>query len=90
MPQLMRLVLERAALRRLGDLPKPARAGLLRRLRLIAADPFAKHANVKRYKEGGPNCFRLRQGQWRAIYEIDREAQEMRVQAIDTRGSVYR
>ena len=77
-------------MRRLGDLPKPARVSLVRRLRLIAADPFAKYANVKRYKEGGPNSFRLRQGQWRAIYEIDRKAQEMRVQAIDTRGSVYR
>jgi mRNA-degrading endonuclease RelE of RelBE toxin-antitoxin system len=86
----MQLVIERTAMRRLGDLPKSARMDLLRRLRLIAADPFAKHANVKRYKAGGPNSFRLRQGQWRAIYEIYREAQEMRVQAIDTRGSVYR
>lgn len=86
----MRLVIERAAMRRLGDLPKPARAALLRRLRLVAADPFAKHANVERYKGAGPDCFRLRQGQWRVIYEIDREAQEMRVQVIDTRGSVYR
>jgi len=44
----------------------------------------------RRYKEGGPNSFRLRHGQWRAIYRIDREAQEMQVQIIDTRGSVYR
>ena len=86
----MRLVIERAAMRRLGDLPKPARASLIRRLKHIATDPFVKHANVKRYKEGGPNSFRLRQGPWRSIYEIDREAQEMRVQALDTRGSVYR
>jgi mRNA interferase RelE/StbE len=86
----MRLVVERAALRRLGDLPQPARAALLRRLRIIAADPFAKHANVERYKGAGPKRFRLRQGQWRVIYAVDREAQEMRVQVIDTRGSVYR
>ena len=86
----MRLVIERAAMRRLSDLPKPARTARLRRLRVIAADPFAKHANVARYRGGGPNGFRLRQGQWRAIYEVDREAQEMRVQAIDTGGSVYR
>jgi mRNA interferase RelE/StbE len=86
----MRLVVERAALRRLGDLPQPARAALLRRLRIIAADPFAKHANVERYKGAGPNRFRLRQGQWRVIYAVDREAQEMRVQVIETRGSVYR
>jgi len=81
-------MIERAVLRRLGDLPKPARAALLRRLRLIAADPFAKHAKVERYKGAGPDRFRLRQGQWRVIYEVDREAQETRVQVIDTRGSV--
>lgn len=86
----MRLVIERAAMRRLGELSEPARAALLRRLKLIAANPFAKHANVERYKGAGPDRFRLRQGQWRAIYEIDREAQEMRVQVIETRGSVYR
>ena len=49
-----------------------------------------QNADVKRYKEGGPNSFRLGHGQWRAIYRIDREAQEMQVQIIDTRGSVYR
>jgi mRNA interferase RelE/StbE len=86
----MRLVIERAAMRRLSDLPRPAREALLGRLRVIATDPFVKHANVQRYKGAGPNSFRLRQGQWRAIYEIDREAQEMRVQVIETRGSVYR
>ena len=86
----MRLVIEWLAMRRLGDLPKPARVALLRRLRLIAAEPFAKHANVTHHKAGGPNSFRLRQDQWRAIYEVDRETQEMRVQAIDTRGNVYR
>jgi mRNA interferase RelE/StbE len=86
----MRLVIERAAMRRLGDLPKAARVRLLDRLRLIASDPFAKHANVERYKGAGADRFRLRQGQWRAIYEIDRTRQEMRVQLIDTRGSVYR
>lgn len=77
-------------MRRLGDLPKPARVALLRRLRLIATDPFAKHANVERYKGAGQDRLRLRHGQWRVIYEIDREAQEMRVQVIDTRGSVHR
>ena len=79
----MRLVIERAAMRRLGDLPKPARAALLDRLRVIAADPFAKYAS-ELFSEA------WRPGPWRAIYEIDPEAQEMRVQVIDTRGNVYR
>jgi mRNA interferase RelE/StbE len=85
----MRLVIEKAAMRRLNNLPKSARESGRRRLGEIATDPFAKHANVKRYQEGGPNSFRLRHGQWRAIYRIDREAQEVQVQIIDTRGSVY-
>lgn len=86
----MRLVIEKAAIRRLNDLPKSTRESVRRRLEAIAADPFAKHANVERYKEGGPDSFRLRHGQWRAIYRIDREAREVKVQIIDTRGSVYR
>jgi mRNA-degrading endonuclease RelE of RelBE toxin-antitoxin system len=61
-----------------------------RRLDEIAADPFARHANVKRYQEGGLDSFRLRHGQWRAIYRIDRKAQQVQVRIIDTRGSVYR
>jgi mRNA interferase RelE/StbE len=86
----MRLVIEKAAMRRLNSLPRSTRESVRRRLDEIAADPFARHANVKRYKEGGPDSFRLRHGQWRVIYRIDRKAQEMQVQIIDTRGSVYR
>jgi mRNA interferase RelE/StbE len=86
----MRLVIEKAAMRRLNSLPMSIRESVRRRLDEIAADPFAKHANVKRYKGGGPDSFRLRHGQWRAVYRIDRNAQEMQVQIIDTRGSVYR
>jgi mRNA-degrading endonuclease RelE of RelBE toxin-antitoxin system len=86
----MRLVIERAAMRRLNEMPKEARESLRRRLDEISADPFASHANVRPYKAGGRNRFRVRQGDWRAIYQIDRKAQEMRVQVIDTRWSVYR
>jgi mRNA interferase RelE/StbE len=86
----MRLVIEKAAMRRLNNLPRSVRESVRRRLDEIAADPFARHANVERYKGGGPDSFRLRHGQWRAIYRIDRKAAEVQVQIIDTRGSVYR
>lgn len=86
----MRLVIEKAAMRRLNNLPRSTRDSVRRRFDEIAPDPFAKHANVKRYEAGGPDSFRLRHGQWRAIHRIDLEAQEMQVQIIDTRGSVYR
>jgi mRNA interferase RelE/StbE len=86
----MRLVIEKAAMRRLNRLPESTPESGRRRLDEIAADPFAEHANVERYKGGGPDCFRLRHGQWRAIYRIDRKAREVQVRIIDTRGSVYR
>ncbi len=85
----MRLVIEKAAMRRLNSLPRSIRESVRRRLDEIAADPSARHANVERSKGGGPDSFQLRPGQWRAIYRIDRKAQEMQVQIIDTRGSVY-
>jgi hypothetical protein len=46
---------------------------LIARLEAIAEQPFAKHANVERIK-GETEAFRLRQGDWRAKYRIDREA----------------
>lgn len=85
----MRLVLTRAAQRRLGQLSPKLRAALIERLEAIAAQPFGKHPNVERIK-GEPDAFRLRQGDWRAKYRIDREAGEMRVLVVAPRGSVYR
>jgi mRNA interferase RelE/StbE len=65
------------------------RAALVERLEAIAEQPFAKHLNVERIK-GEPDAFRLRQGNWRAKYRIEREAGEMRVLVLEPRGSVYR
>ncbi len=65
------------------------RAALIKRLEAIAERPFAKHLNVERIR-GEPDGFRLRQGDWRAKYRIDREAGEMRVLILEPRGSVYR
>ena len=65
------------------------RAALIERLEAIAEQPFAKHRNVERI-EGERDAFRLRQGDWRAKYRVDREAGEMRVLVVEPRGSVYR
>jgi mRNA interferase RelE/StbE len=67
--------------------PKAAQA-MMERLEAIAADPFASHANVKPLT-GAKDVFRLRQGDWRAIYQIDRKSDTMQVTAIGPRGSVY-
>ena len=85
----MKLVLTRTAQRRLGQLSPKMRVALVKRLQAIAEQPFAKHLNVERIK-GEPDAFRLRQGDWRAKYRIEREAGEMRVLVLEPRGSVYR
>ena len=85
----MELVITRAAQRRLGRMSPKLRAKLVERLEAIAEQPFAAQRNVERIK-GEQDVFRLRQGDWRALYRIDREAGEMRVLAVEPRGSVYR
>ena len=62
---------------------------MLNRLKALASEPFAVHSNVKPLR-GEPNAFRLRQGDWRALYRVDRAAQEVRVYVIETRGRAYR
>ena len=51
--------------------------------------PFAEHPNVKSLR-GELNAFRLRQGDWRALYRVDRATQQVRVYVIDTRARAYR
>lgn len=55
----------------------------------IADDPCAQHANVERlvgFKDG----FRLRHGDMRAIYRVDREAKVVFVEDIARRDEVYK
>jgi mRNA-degrading endonuclease RelE of RelBE toxin-antitoxin system len=85
----MKLVLTRAAQRRLAEMGPKRRAALIERLEAIAEQPFATHRNVERIK-GQDDAFRLRQSDWRAVYRIDRAAGEMRVLVVEPRGSVYR
>lgn len=85
----MRLVLEKAARKGLDRMPAKAASTMLEHLEAIAAAPFSPHANVKPLK-GEKDAFRLRQGDWRAVYRIERVADEMRVVLVDVRGSVYR
>lgn len=85
----LKLLIDKRAARRMMDLPPSRRQTLLARLGRIAADPFMTHANVTRMK-GEENLFRLRQGDWRVLYRIDRATQEMRVLVVEKRSEVYR
>ena len=85
----MKLVIIKAAAKRLAKLQPALRAAILARLYEIAANPFAEHANVaamvwQQY------LFRLRHGDWRIIYRVVLVADEVRVEVIETRGAVYR
>lgn len=82
-------MLEKAARNGLARMPAKAADRMLDRLERIAIDPFAAHANVKPLS-GMRDAFRLRQGDWRAVYRIERRDNEMRVVLVDVRGSVYR
>jgi mRNA-degrading endonuclease RelE of RelBE toxin-antitoxin system len=82
-------VLTRAAQREFRKLSPKMRAALIARLEAIAEEPFSAHRNVER-TTGEQDAFRLRQGDWRAMYRIDRAADEMRVLVVAPRGSVYR
>ena len=62
---------------------------MIDRLETIAADPFARHANVEPLK-GERDAFRVRQGDWRAVYQVDRDAGLIRVVTVAARREVYR
>jgi mRNA-degrading endonuclease RelE of RelBE toxin-antitoxin system len=73
----------------MATLPTKARAAMTDRLKAIAADPFARHANVEPLK-GERNAFRVRQGDWRAVSLVDRAAGLIRVVTVAARREVYR
>lgn len=70
-------------------MPSKAAAAILQRLEMIALDPFAQHGNARPLR-GEKDAFRLRQGDWRAVYRVVRQRDEARVVLVDVRESVYR
>ncbi len=85
----MKLVIERRALKDLGKAPRRIATIIRTRLNEIAANPFAAQRNVTVIK-GATDTFRLRTGDWRTIYEVDRKMDIVRVLMIKPRGEVYR
>ena len=54
----------------------------------IAKDPFKKNNNVEKLQ--GVDGFRLRHGDWRIIYKVEKEIIAVVVVKIETRGEVYK
>jgi mRNA interferase RelE/StbE len=85
----VRLLIEKAAARALARMPPKVAAAIRASLDAIAADPFAHHANVK-LLTGVKDSFRLRHGDWRVLYRVDRASQTVYVEWVKSRGGAYR
>lgn len=64
-------------------------ADLIRgKLAQVASDPFGLHANATKL-QGRPG-YRLRVGDWRVIYEIQKDELVIMILKVAPRGEVYR
>lgn len=84
----MRLVIVKSAAKTLRRMQPKAAQAIMEKLEVIAADPLARHANVK--KLVGATGFRLRHGDWRVLYRVDRKLGTMFVDVVGIRGQVYK
>ena len=82
-----RVVIEREAAKALDSTPTNVQRLALRKLRELAADPYARNNNVK--KLVGRPGFRLRVGDWRIIYELRAGVLIVLVIKFGPRSSIY-
>lgn len=80
------VVFTRAAARSLNRIPANAEALIRDKLRQFAADPTTLANNVKALRGEGER-YRLRVGDWRAIFTI--EADRIIIHAVGPRSSIY-
>jgi mRNA interferase RelE/StbE len=84
----MRLVIAPAALRTLAKIPAKTARTIEEQMEAVAADPFGAHPNAK--KLTGKDGYRLRVGNWRALYTIRREAEVVILEEVLKREEAYR
>jgi len=81
------VVYGRDAVKALMRMPRNVERLVRSKIEALARDPFAPNNNVKALK-GRPG-FRLRIGDWRVIYELDRGRLVVLVIDIGSRGGIY-
>lgn len=84
----MRLIFSPAATKALLKAPVEVSRDLVAKLRKVAEDPLGNHPWAKRLT--GQPGFRVREGDWRAVYRLDHKTSEMVVERIAKRDQVYR
>lgn len=85
----MEIVYRRDPLKALRRL-QPAKAADIRSaIARIAVDPSAPNNNIKRLS-GVPDGYRVRVGDWRVSYTLDRQKSVLEIYEIAPRGGAYR
>ena len=84
---MFRIEYSRDALKSLLRMPANTARLIRTKVERLAADPLEPNNNVKRLR--GIDAFRLRVGDWRIVYEVDRRTIVIAVIRIGPRGSVY-
>ena len=84
----MKLIFSPAAAKALTKIPRNEGIGLLAKLQQVVANPMGQYPWAKRLTD--QPGFRVRQGDWRAVYRLDYDAGVMIVDKIAKRDEVYR
>jgi mRNA interferase RelE/StbE len=84
----MKLIFSPAAAKALTKLSPKDGAALMSKLQQVAANPAGQYPWSKRLTDR-PG-FRIRQGDWRAIYNLNYDSGKMSVEKIAKRDEVYK
>lgn len=82
------LIFSRDAVRALLAMPKRDAERLREKLEAVATAPAERHPGVEAMQGRPPGRFRVRQGDWRAVFRID--GGDVLVDRVGHRGEVYR
>jgi mRNA interferase RelE/StbE len=83
----MALTVSRDAVKALKSMPKREAGQMLDRMKAIAADPAEFHPGVIAMQGEPAGRFRVRQGDWRAVFRVD--GADVVVDRIGHRREVY-
>ena len=85
-----RVTLSETTVRQLRKLPRDTRTRIVKGLRVLAEDPFRPRprADIRTIEGTDPRKYRLRIGEYRAIYTVLKD--EVRVIEVFIRGRGYR
>jgi mRNA interferase RelE/StbE len=85
----MQVLIAKSALKVLRSVPASKAKAMREAVDAVAANPFAPNNNLKPLK-GIKDGYRIRLGDWRISYLIDRASQTLKVFEIVPRGGAYK